>query len=210
MERTLDCALKAKNDTYSQFDSEQLKNGAWEDCMELYDRTIHRLNQSVSCPEDVCSRSDVHAWLSTALTNLETCREGMSELCLSSDSLQGIIIDVTNALAISKTIVTGDRSKGRGFSTFKSATGRGRWFGGETHDDQDHSGAGEQAGGYQDTLYVHSGRQFFRECNIYDTVDFIFGNAAAVFQNCSILTLLTSMGLICYDGGDRNVPWSFD
>uniref|UniRef100_A0A0D3DZK5 Pectinesterase inhibitor domain-containing protein n=1 Tax=Brassica oleracea var. oleracea TaxID=109376 RepID=A0A0D3DZK5_BRAOL len=102
MERTLDCALKAKNDTYSQFDSEQLKNGAWEYCMELYDRTIHRLNQSVSCPEDVCSRSDVHAWLSTALTNLETCREGMSELCLSSDSLQGIIIDVTNALAISK------------------------------------------------------------------------------------------------------------
>ncbi|KAF3505035.1 hypothetical protein F2Q69_00039358 [Brassica cretica] len=102
MERTLDCALKAKNDTYSQFDSEQLKKGAWEDCMELYDRTIHRLNQSVSCPEDVCSRSDVHAWLSTALTNLETGREGMSELCLSSDSLQGIIIDVTNALAISK------------------------------------------------------------------------------------------------------------
>lgn len=106
MERTLDCALKAKNDTYSQFDSEQLKNGAWEYCMELYDRTIHRLNQSVSCPEDVCSRSDVHAWLSTALTNLETCREGMSELCLSSDSLQGIIIDVTNALAISKVTYT--------------------------------------------------------------------------------------------------------
>lgn len=41
--------------------------------------------------------------------------------------------------------------------------------------------------GYQDTLYVHSGRQFFRECNIYGTVDFIFGNAAALFQNCSIL-----------------------
>nr|VDC58080.1 unnamed protein product [Brassica rapa] len=58
--------------------------------MELYDRTIHRLNQSESCPKDVyCSRSDVHAWLSTALTNLETCREGMSELGLSSDTLGG-------------------------------------------------------------------------------------------------------------------------
>lgn len=41
--------------------------------------------------------------------------------------------------------------------------------------------------GYQDTLYVHSERQFYRECNIYGTVDFIFGNAAVVLQSCNII-----------------------
>ncbi|KAG6792190.1 hypothetical protein POTOM_001333 [Populus tomentosa] len=40
--------------------------------------------------------------------------------------------------------------------------------------------------GYQDTLHVHANRQFFINCLIAGTVDFIFGNSAVVFQDCDI------------------------
>ncbi|KAG9132091.1 hypothetical protein Leryth_023695 [Lithospermum erythrorhizon] len=56
--------------------------------------------------------------------------------------------------------------------------------------------------GYQDTLFVDQGYQFFRECKIYGSVDFIFGYAAVVFQNCNIFvhnniygeTVITAQG----------------
>jgi pectinesterase len=40
--------------------------------------------------------------------------------------------------------------------------------------------------GWQDTLYAKGGRQFYRDCYIEGHVDFIFGQAAAVFENCEI------------------------
>jgi pectinesterase len=46
----------------------------------------------------------------------------------------------------------------------------------------------------QDTLYALSLRQFYSGCNIYGTVDYIFGNAAAVFQNCNLLARLGRTG----------------
>ncbi|MET0751888.1 MAG: pectate lyase, partial [Pyrinomonadaceae bacterium] len=40
--------------------------------------------------------------------------------------------------------------------------------------------------GWQDTLYAKNGRQYFENCYIEGHVDFIFGQAAAVFENCII------------------------
>ena len=48
--------------------------------------------------------------------------------------------------------------------------------------------------GYQDTLYTHSPRQFYKQCDVYGTVDFIFGNAAVVFQNCNLYPRLPMQG----------------
>jgi pectinesterase len=42
--------------------------------------------------------------------------------------------------------------------------------------------------GYQDTLYPHGerSRQYYKDCYIEGTVDFIFGWSTAVFENCDI------------------------
>ncbi|AUX29592.1 pectinesterase [Sorangium cellulosum] len=40
--------------------------------------------------------------------------------------------------------------------------------------------------GHQDTLYVKNGTQYFRDCYIEGSVDFIFGGATAVFEDCTM------------------------
>ncbi|KAL5698597.1 pectinesterase [Ranunculus cassubicifolius] len=106
------------------------------------------------------------------------------------------------------TVISGNRNFMDGWTTFRSATfaisGRGfiardisfeNTAGPEKHQavafrsDSDLS-AFYRCGfdGYQDTLYAHSLRQFYRECRITGTIDFMFGNGAAVFQNCQIVS----------------------
>jgi len=40
--------------------------------------------------------------------------------------------------------------------------------------------------GWQDTLRVNDGRQYFRDCYIEGRVDFIYGSGSAFFENCQI------------------------
>nr|GMD13817.1 probable pectinesterase/pectinesterase inhibitor 7 [Ipomoea batatas] len=115
---------------------------------------------------------------------------------------------------INQTIITGNHSYIDGWTTFNSYSFAvvGQGFVGVNMTFQNTAGAIKHQAvavrngadlstfyscsfeGYQDTLYAHSLRQFYRECDIYGTVDFIFGNAAAVFQNCNIYPRLPMSG----------------
>ncbi|ESQ48548.1 hypothetical protein EUTSA_v10022003mg [Eutrema salsugineum] len=107
----------------------------------------------------------------------------------------------------SKTIISGSKNYADGTKTYETATFgvQGKGFimkdigiintaGPEKHQavafrsGSDHSVYYRCSfDGYQDTLYPHSNRQFYRDCDVTGTVDFIFGNAAVVFQNCDIM-----------------------
>ncbi|PON35769.1 Pectinesterase inhibitor domain containing protein [Parasponia andersonii] len=108
------------------------------------------------------------------------------------------------------TVVTGNRSYGGGWPTYHTATFAvtGQGFiainmGFEnTAEPNNHQAVALRSNsdcsafyqckfiGHQDTLYAHSNRQFYKKCRISGTVDFIFGRAKAVFQNCHILSRL--------------------
>ncbi|KAI5391588.1 probable pectinesterase/pectinesterase inhibitor 36 [Lathyrus oleraceus] len=107
---------------------------------------------------------------------------------------------------IDKTVVTGNRNVLHGGTTLNSATfdvsGDGFWARDMTFENtagpQNHQAVALKVSSdlsvfyrcsfkaYQDTLYLFSNRQFYRDCRIYGTIDFIFGDAAAVLQNCDI------------------------
>lgn len=107
-----------------------------------------------------------------------------------------------------KTVITGSRNVGQpGVSTYNSATvgikGDGFMASGLTIENTAGPDAHQAVAfvsdsdlstienceflGNQDTLYAHSLRQFYKSCHIEGNVDFIFGNSASVFQDCTIL-----------------------
>ncbi|XP_042475736.1 pectinesterase-like [Macadamia integrifolia] len=106
-----------------------------------------------------------------------------------------------------KSIVTGNKSNKGGFGTFKTASfsaigkgfiARGMGFR-NTAGPEGHQAVALRVqsdfaafyncrmDGYQDTLYVQTYRQFYRNCVVSGTVDFIFGDSTTVMQNCLII-----------------------
>jgi len=67
--------------------------------------------------------------------------------------------------------------------------------------------------GNQDTLYVNDGTQYFSQCYIEGDVDFIFGGARAVFEECEIVSVdrgsKTNNGYITAASTDINEPFGF-
>ncbi|KAL4644036.1 hypothetical protein ACB092_02G134200 [Castanea dentata] len=113
---------------------------------------------------------------------------------------------------IGKTVITGSLAVGQpGISTSSSATvavlGDGFMASGLTFqntagadkDNQTHQAVAFKSSsdlsvienceflGNQDTLFAQALRQFYKSCRIVGNVDFVFGNAAAFFQDCQIL-----------------------
>ncbi|KAL1543943.1 pectinesterase [Salvia divinorum] len=105
-----------------------------------------------------------------------------------------------------KTIISSNRSHGAGLMTYDTPTFAVRGEGFMARDIKFANTAGAINGqavallsdsdrsvfyrcsmdGYQDTLCANSKRQFYRECEIYGTIDLIFGSAAVVIQKSSI------------------------
>uniref|UniRef100_A0A0D9V5H7 Pectinesterase n=1 Tax=Leersia perrieri TaxID=77586 RepID=A0A0D9V5H7_9ORYZ len=50
--------------------------------------------------------------------------------------------------------------------------------------------------GAQDTLYDHSGRHYYKECYIEGSVDFIFGNALSLFEDCHVHAIARDYGAL--------------
>nr|CAB3469854.1 unnamed protein product [Digitaria exilis] len=107
------------------------------------------------------------------------------------------------------TVITGSRSAADGWTTFRTATFGVSGEGFLARDVTFRNTAGSARGqavalrvsadlaafyrcgveGYQDSLYAHSFRHFYRECVVSGTVDVVFGDAAAVLQGCDLLAM---------------------
>lgn len=77
----LDRAIQATIDAHSI--SAKTHNGremaAWADCIKLYQSTVDQLNRTLDTRSH-CTQFDIQTWVSTALTNLDTCRTGFADI----------------------------------------------------------------------------------------------------------------------------------
>ncbi|XP_057961464.1 pectinesterase-like [Malania oleifera] len=146
-----------------------------------------------AAPEKSQSRYVIHVKKGTYKENVEVGKKKTNVMIVGD--------------GMDSTIITGSLNVVDGSSTFNSSTvaavgdgfiAQDIWFQ-NTAGPQKHQAVALRVGAdqsvinrcridaYQDTLYAHSNRQFYRDCFVTGTVDFIFGNAAVVFQNCKLV-----------------------
>ncbi|KAL1189763.1 putative pectinesterase/pectinesterase inhibitor 35 [Cardamine amara subsp. amara] len=150
------------------------------------------INEALASLEEGSGRSVIHLTAGTYKENLNIPTKQKNVMLVGDGK--------------GKTVIVGSRSNRGGYNTYQTATVAAMGDGFIAKDITFVNSAGpnsEQAvalrvgsdrsvvyrcsiDGYQDTLYTLSKRQFYRETDIYGTVDFIFGNSAVVFQSCNI------------------------
>ncbi|GMP24102.1 hypothetical protein CsSME_00001493 [Camellia sinensis var. sinensis] len=89
---------------------DERENVALADCLSLYDHTILQLNRILK-PDTKYNQFDTQTWLSTALTNLDTCRAGAVELGVL-DFLMPIMLNNASEL-ISDSLAINDGLQGQ-------------------------------------------------------------------------------------------------
>jgi len=125
-------------------------------------------------------------------TNILLMGEGMGATVITASRSVGI--DGLGTHETATVAVIGDGFRARDI-TFENSAGAGAHQAVAFLSDSDRSVLENvEFRGHQDTLYAHTMRQFYRRCHIIGTVDFIFGNAAAVFEECVIKTVPRAEG----------------
>jgi pectin methylesterase-like acyl-CoA thioesterase len=60
---------------------------------------------------------------------------------------------------------------------------------------------------FQDTLYVRKAKQYFKDCYVEGTVDFIFGDGTTVFDNCTVKSVAGGGTAVSAPNTDQAVPY---
>jgi pectinesterase len=145
-----------------------------------------------AAPNSSATRFSIHIKAGTYLENVEITKK-KTNLLLVGDGIGKTVVkasrnvvDGWTTFQSSTFAVVGDKFIAKGI-TFENSAGASKHQAVAVRSGADFSAFYQCSFvAYQDTLYVHSLRQFYRECDVYGTVDFIFGNAAVVFQNCNL------------------------
>ncbi|KAH7855198.1 hypothetical protein Vadar_022294 [Vaccinium darrowii] len=140
-----------------------------------------------------------HVVVTAAMKNIMFTGDGMGRTIITGSLSKGetggtaesatvrvIVLKIKNKLAFDIAVIMGDGFVARDI-TFRNTAGPQKEQAPAVTSIAPHS-AFFRCGfeGYQDTIVAHKGQQFYKECDIYGTVDFICGGATAIFQNCNL------------------------